>query len=622
LSDILAEISPASTSVTPPSAHEGSKPSQKGWGAHYLGNDNVSFRIWVPQAAKISLRIGGHIHAMKPQADGWLELTLPDISPGTAYRFVLPDGTAIPDPASRSQHGGIKGDSLVIDHSRFPWKNTEFQTLKWEKSIIYELHIGTFTDEGTFAAAQTRLPYLRALGITAIEVMPVAEFEGLRGWGYDGVLLYTPHHVYGSPDDMKSFVDAAHGHGIQVILDVVYNHFGAVGNYLPSFAPDFFDPDLHTPWGSAIDFEKKAVRDFFIDNALCWLRDYNLDGLRIDAVHEIHDEHSSPHFIEELSQRVHHQLADRPRHLIIEDSKNSIRFLDPAETKVPCEAAWNDDFHHVVHVIASGEKTGYYADFADTPWFFLARSLAEGFVFQGEPAGNNEGKPLGDPSTHLRPQTFVDFLQNHDQIGNRAFGERLAQLSDPKLMRLLTAILILSPHIPLIFMGEEYGETNPFMFFCDYEGEMAEIVRNGRKKEVGNFCDMSNVKNLDNLPDPNAIKTFKTSKLNWENLAKPEGLRHLQHMRDLISKRLEYVVPALAEAEGNSGHTLHARGGAIAVDWQLGSKRLQLRANMSEDEVALPRHQGTIIHHEMPDGTREVAEGSLSPMSLIFSIAG
>ncbi len=433
------------------------------WGAAVTGPGEVDFRLWAPGQKGLRLRLGDKDLPMLAAGDGWFELRADNVEPGAPYAFVLADGLAVPDPASRRQQGDVHGSSLVTDPDAYAWRNAAWKGRPWEEAVIYEMHVGTFTPQGTFAAAGKRLAHLASLGITAIELMPVAQFSGDRGWGYDGVLLYAPHRAYGTPDEMKGFIDAAHGHGLMVLLDVVYNHFGPDGNYLPRLAPEFFDPAEKTPWGPAIAYGQEPVRRYAIENALYWLGEFRLDGLRLDAIDQIRDATSAVHMLVDLAREVRQKWPDRYIHLTTEDNRNitALHERDAQRDVALYTAEWNDDFHNAAHAIATGESEGYYAHFAENAVAKLARSLAEGYVFQGDAAWGDNGR--GEPSSHLPPTTFIDFLQNHDQTGNRAFGERLTLLADPAMLRALSAILALSPHIPMFFMGEEYRRDSPVL---------------------------------------------------------------------------------------------------------------------------------------------------------------
>ncbi len=569
------------------------------WGARLNGDGGARFRIWAPGTETLSLQLNGRTVPMERDGGGWFEHHAQDVQAGTPYAYVLPDGLAVPDPASRAQAGDVHGPSLLTDPESYRWRNTDWQGRPWEETVLYELHIGTFTPEGTFRAAIERLPHLAALGITAVEIMPVAQFAGNRGWGYDGVLLYAPHRAYGSPDDMKAFVDAAHGLGLMVLLDVVYNHFGPDGNYLPALAPDFFHLERRTPWGGAIAYEKEPVRRFFVENALYWLHDFHLDGLRFDAVDHIHDE-ADPEILVEFAQSIRAAFPGRHIHLTTEDNRNVTNLHErDSENRVPLYTAeWNDDFHNVAHVVASGETDAYYEDFAAEPLRLLARASAEGFAYQGEISIHGENKPRGYPSAHQPPSAFVDFLQNHDQVGNRALGDRLILLSRETKLRVLQAMLLLSPHIPLLFMGEEWGEVRPFYFFTDFHGELAKAVREGRRREFAKFPAFDTEDEQKQIPDPNAEQTFNASKIDWHRQDTDKGADWLAFTKRLLALRHEHIVPLVKAGGAHSGRVLKAEKDVIAVDWRLGASLLQLRATFSEGPHEVPPVDGRVIFAE------------------------
>lgn len=567
----------------------------KAWGAEFVRDGDVRFRIWAPAAETMTLRLEGGEAEMGRLDGGWFELLASGVRPGSEYSFVLPDGRSVPDPASRAQAGDVHGPSLVVDPTTYPWKNSDWAGRPWVEAVIYELHVGTFTQEGTFRSAAGRMRHLAELGVTAVELMPVGQFSGRRGWGYDGVLPYAPHSAYGTPDDLKHLVDEAHGCGLMVLLDVVYNHFGPDGNYLPLYAPDFFDPERRTPWGDAIAYQREPVRQFFIDNACYWLEEFNLDGLRLDAVDQVRDK-SDPELLLDLAWKVRAEFPDRHIHLTTEDNRNVTYLHARHDGRISgYTAEWNDDFHNAAHVLLTGEQEGYYEDFADAPLRHLGCALATGFAYQGEPSPHAGGKPRGEPSGDLPPTAFVDFLQNHDQVGNRAFGERLSVLAANAPREALAAILLLSPHIPLLFMGEEWGETRPFLFFTDFHGELGDAVREGRRREMAGFSAFAEQAGNRIVPDPNAVETFEVSKLDWESADSEQALEHLDLYRRLLSLRRKFIVPLLDDIAPMPGEVVAGADGYLAVDWRAGKTVLRLRANLSDRPLARPEQEGEVI---------------------------
>lgn len=587
------------------------------WGAKLIEGNGARFCLWAPGADALSLRHRGRDISMEHIGDGWFEVIVVEASADDEYMFVLPDGRAVPDPASRRQAGDVHGPSLIVD-PRYQWQNSGWRGRPWEEAIISEIHIGTFTPEGTFRAAAEKLTHLAETGITAVEVMPVAQFAGNRGWGYDGVLQYAPHCAYGTPADFKAFIDTAHGLGIMVLLDVVYNHFGPEGNYLPSYAPGFFREDRETPWGAAIDFGRNPVRHFFIENAIYWIDEFRLDGLRLDAVEQIHDT-SEKHVLSAMADEVKAAFADRQVHLVVEDQRNLVELLDRDESGAPkaYEAEWNDDFHHVAHIIATGETIGHYKPFADQLWHKLRIALQHGFIYPDRT--DPPELPVGE-RRYLPPTAFVDFLQNHDQIGNRAFGERLVSLSDPDMLDALTAILLLSPHIPFLFMGEEYRERQPFYFFTDYTGELAKIVREGRMAEAEGFGGLKAERSLADLPDPNAFSTFENSKLDWQLRESEEGRKNLAFVSELLALRKTYIVPLLWQSWAIGSDVLEAPEGAVAVSWKFANLTLALRANLSGQALILPSVAGTVIYERYGKTGKPAEDGALPPHSVVFAV--
>jgi malto-oligosyltrehalose trehalohydrolase len=519
----------------------------KSWGAE-LVEGGARFRLWAPSQQRLSLRPaqGGADLPMTEAGEGWFELTTDAVRPGEGYSFVLADGMAVNDPAARAQVDGVNGPSLLVDPRAYEWGTGDWKGRPWEETVFYELHTGTFSPEGTFDGIRRRLDHFVETGITCVELLPVAQFGGNRGWGYDGVLLYAPHVAYGGPDGLKRLVDEAHARGLMVFLDAVYNHFGPDGNYLGLYAPGFFHPENKTPWGAAIAYEKRPVRDFIIENALYWLEEYRFDGLRLDAIDQIAKQTDEP-VLEEIAEAIRARITDRHVHLTTEDERNitSLHERDEQGRVKLHSGEWNDDVHHVFHTLSTGESEGYYVDYSEEPVSQLARALATGFVYQGEVSQHHGGKTRGVSCAHMPPSAFVNFLQNHDQIGNRAFSERITNLAKPRDVEAMLAILLLSPQIPLLFMGEEWGETNPFSFFTDFHGELGDAVREGRRMEFAKFSAFNSEENRAKIPDPNAETTFAASKLDWDKLSDPDHKARFSLVKHLLQIRREEIVPRL-----------------------------------------------------------------------------
>ncbi|KXF78484.1 malto-oligosyltrehalose trehalohydrolase [Paramesorhizobium deserti] len=588
------------------------------WGASLQEDGSAVFRLWAPAVEHLRLRLDGEEHEMQPLAEGWFEFRAGDLEEGAAYQFVLPDGMTVPDPASRAQASDVHGPSLLTSPA-FDWKVRDWTGRPWDEAIIYELHPGTFSSEGTFDGIRRKLDHLAETGFTAIELMPVAQFSGNRGWGYDGVLPYCPHSAYGGVKGLKRLVDAAHERGLMMILDVVYNHFGPDGNYLHTYAPDFFDPDRHTPWGPAIRFEEPAVRAFILDNPVYWLEEFRFDGLRFDAIDQI----ETP-ILEDMARGIRERFAGRHIHLTTEDERNIVALhpCDAENRRILFTAEWNDDFHHAAHCLATGEDAGYYAGFADNPAGHLARALAEGFCYQGEPYAPRQGKPRGEPSAGQPPTAFVDFLQNHDQIGNRAFGERLTVLADEETVELLTAVLLLNPQIPLVFMGEEYGETNPFLFFTGFHGSLAKAVREGRRREFADFGHFSDEK-AEEIPDPNALSTFEASMLGWHRMETGPGRRRLDLFRRLLELRRTHLVPYLHAMKSMQGQAERLDDDALCVRWHMASRMLCMVVNFGTANVAIEKDfTGFDAIYESRDGLlAALTQGRAPPASVAFLLA-
>ena len=563
------------------------------FGAQYA--DGVArFRLWAPACGRVDLVLDGKSVAMAARDGGWHEASA-SARPGATYAFHVDGGEPVADPASRFNPHDAKGPSALVDPRAFDWRDDDWRGRAWREAVIYELHVGTFTPRGTFAAAIEKLDHLADLGVTAIEIMPVADFVGSRNWGYDGVLPFAPDASYGTPDDLKRLVVEAHARGLMVLLDVVYNHFGPDGNFLARYAPQFFSDRHRTPWGAAINFDgpgAQAVRAFFVHNALYWIEEFHLDGLRLDAVHAIADD-SPKHIVTEIAEAIAAGPGrERHVHLVLENDRNEARLLDPARG-AHATAQWNDDWYHAMQILVCGDKRGFRADYAAEPERKLARAFAEGYVYQGERSGFRKAA-RGEPSEHLPPEAFIDFLQNHDQVGNRPRGERLCQVVDANALRLAVAMLLLAPATPMLFMGEEFDAATPFLYFCDYSGDLARAVTEGRRNEFAEVAAASDV------PDPNARETFEASKLDWESLARPEHSVPLARYRALLALRREYLLPRLvAGARVGARFSTHGDG-AVAVDWALADgSRLHLRANVSAKPApSMPAARGTLLHAE------------------------
>lgn len=552
----------------------------------------IRFRLWAPTQQRVTLVLEDKSAeiAMVRRDDGFFEAFVGGVGEGALYRFALADGSRVPDPASRFQPYDVHGPSETIDHAAYPWGD-DWAGQSWDDTVLYELHIGAFTPEGTLLAAAQKLRHLANLGVTAVEIMPVGDFPGRWGWGYDGVLPYSPDASYGRPDDFKAFVEAAHRHGVSVLLDVVYNHFGPEGNYLPLYAPDFFTGRHQTPWGDAINFDgpdSGPVRQFFIQNAEYWIEEFHLDGLRLDAVHEIKDD-SRPDVLNELAQRLRSRF-ERPIHLLLENESNDPkRLIRRGGKPLRYTAQWNDDVHHVLHVAATHETSGYYGDYGETS--LLASALAEGFAYQGQTMPYR-GAARGGPSADLPPDAFVAFIQNHDQVGNRAFGERLHGLAPPEIVRALASVYLLLPQTPMIFMGEEWGAGQPFPFFCDFEDELADAVRKGRREEFSRFPDFADPARVALIPDPLAKATFLSAKIDWNRI---DG-GHLALYGALLTLRREHVRPLLPDiARGGAAVVLGEQ--AVRVAWRAGPRRLLLDANLSDRRVEFPASPAPFWRH-------------------------
>jgi maltooligosyltrehalose trehalohydrolase len=573
-----------------------------------LADGEARFRLWAPGAETIELCLGSgageEVQPMAKREDGWFALARSGVRPGARYRYRVDGNLRVPDPASRWNPDDVHGASELVDPEAYDWRDAAWRGRPWHDAVLYELHVGTFSPRGDYAGVEERLDYLAQLGVTAIELMPLADFPGGRGWGYDGVLPYAPETAYGRPEELKRLIDAAHAKGLMMMLDVVYNHFGPEGNYLHAYAPQFFTDRHQTPWGAAIDFEgpaSRTVRDFFVHNALYWLEEFHFDGLRFDAVHAIHDG-SKPDIVEEIADAVRAGPGrGREIHLVLENDSNRARYLERDAAGRPRRhtAQWNDDAHHAFHVLVTREADGYYADYADRPALRLGRCLAEGYAYQGEPSAFRGGEPRGEPSAGLPPAAFVDFLQNHDQVGNRALGERISQLAaPPAALKAATAVLLLAPSPPLLFMGEEFAAATPFLFFCNFGGELARAVTEGRRREFEGFEKFRDPRGAAAIPDPGDPKTFERSRLDWASVSSPPHSEALALYRTLLELRRREIVPLVGRMQGGRASFREIGERALEVRWPTDTgAELILFANFGDAVARLAsRPDGRLIY--------------------------
>jgi len=520
----------------------------------------VRFRVWAPERRSVSLVLEAPAseRPLEAEVGGYWTTLVPDLPPGTLYRYRLDGDGPFPDPASRFQPQGVHGPSAVVAADAYPWADRGWTGVPLDDLVVYELHVGTFTPAGTLAGVGERLDHLVDLGVSAIELMPLADFPGTRNWGYDGVDLFAPSRAYGSPDDLRRLVDESHSRGLAVHLDVVYNHLGPDGAYLGLFSPFYFSETHQTPWGKAVNLdgpESGHVRAFFIENAQHWVHEYHLDGLRLDACHALIDD-SPRHFLGELQERIRESVPDREVLVIAEDSRNQVEMVLPsARGGLGLDAVWADDLHHQVRVGLAGDRDGYYADFSGS-MEDLARTIRDGWFFQGQ-SSRHWGGPRGTDPRSAPPRRFVVCLQNHDQVGNRALGERLHHDVEPAVWRAASALLLLLPETPLLFMGQEWGATSPFLFFTDHHEELGHLVTEGRRKEFADFRAFTDPAARARIPDPQAEETFERSRLDWSEMGKEPHRGLLLMCRSLIALRKEarlgslerdrYRVAALAE---------------------------------------------------------------------------
>ena len=585
------------------------------FGAQLIGaaraKPQTRFRFWAPSCRAVQVVFddaraddGSPIPPleMTDTGSGWFEAQAP-CGPGTRYRYRIDDGQEVPDPASRFQPQGVHGPSLVLDPRAYAWQHAQWMGRPWEETVLYELHVGAL---GGYRNVAARLPALAALGVTAVELMPLNDYPGERGWGYDGVLPYAPHAAYGTPDELKTLIDTAHGLGLQVFIDVVYNHFGPDGNRLGDYAKPFFRTDAKTPWGDAPDFERFEVRDFFCDNALYWLTEYRFDGLRIDATC-VHENES---WLRELSDHVEARIEEgRHVHLVLENERNAANLLG-----THFDAQWNDDAHHALHVLLTGETDGYYGPFASHPIRQLARVLAEGIE--------------SDNETTLPPSALVMFLQNHDQVGNRARGERLRTLSNDDALRAATALYLLTPQIPLMFMDEEYGSTQPFQYFAAYTGDLADALRAGRAREFASFTAYRDPAQRTRLPDPNDARTFADSSPPLDTCLDGDRRTWMHFYKSALAVRARLLTPRLSHARALGATVLTDDAGndyaALVAHWRLADGEiLTLALNLGHEAVPLNHEPDGMIVFETPDRARDrIDEGLLPAYSCVAWMTG
>jgi maltooligosyltrehalose trehalohydrolase len=539
-----------------------------------------TFEVWAPGAATVAVRIDGRDSAMARRDAGYCSVSVADVQAGAGYSFILDNGQPLPDPRSAWQPCGVHGPSRLVDHSSFEWSDQHWQARPLSGAIVYELHIGTFTPAGTFRAAIECLEHLVQLGVTHIELMPIAEFSGDWGWGYDGVDLYAPHHAYGAPDDLKALVDACHGEGLAVLLDVVYNHFGPAGNYAGQFGP-YTTEAYKTPWGPAVNLDhagSREVRRFFCDNALMWLRDYHFDGLRLDAVHAFID-HSAIHFLEQLSTEVDALASQYGRHLVLiaESDLNDPRIVTSRDANgYGIDAQWSDDFHHALHSVLTGEHNGYYEDFGSLAQ--LGKAMRQAYVFDACYSPHRD-RIHGRAPLKLSGHRFVGYAQNHDQVGNRAQGERLSHLVSVGRQKIAAALVLTSPFVPMLFQGEEFGASTPFLYFTHHEdGDLARKVSEGRRSEFQAFG-----WNPEQVPDPQDPATFERSKLDWSEVHTEPHASLLRWHKDLIALRRSQ--PPLADGRM---HEVETRFDERAKWFCVRRGDVEVICNLNSDRQAIP----------------------------------
>jgi maltooligosyltrehalose trehalohydrolase len=559
-------------------------------GADVLSSGGVRFRVWAPRRRRVEVELvggprGGTPHQpevirLEAEGDGYFSGTYPRAGQGTLYRYRIGD-KSVPDPASRFQPKGPHGPSMVVDPTRFPWSDADWPGIVLRGQVLYEMHVGTFTREGTWAAAERELPALAELGVTAVELLPVADFPGRFGWGYDGVALFAPCRLYGTPDDFRRFVDRAHGLGLGVILDVVYNHFGPEGNYLKEFSDDYASAAHESEWGETLNFDEAnsgPVREFILANAGYWVEEFHLDGLRVDATQEFYDQ-SPDHILTEIARRVREAAGGRKVLVIGENEPQRAKIARPAARGGhEFDALWNDDFHHVATVFLTGRREAYYGDYRGVPQEFVS-VFRRGYLYQGQ-LDVRQGKRRGAPTDGLPPETFVNYLQNHDQVANTMRGWRLNRLGSPNLVRALTAVQLLAPGTPMLFQGQEFAATSPFLYFGDHEPDLARKMYKDRKKFLSQFPSLRLPESQAELPDPADPATFERCKLDHAERERHAEVYQLH--RDLLRLRREDPVFRDQGGGGLDGAVLGEAAFVIRYYGQGGDDRL-LVVNLGAD---------------------------------------
>lgn len=582
------------------------------FGPRLLQDGRIRFSLWAPNAKQVTLSLQNkgaeRLLAMSNEAEGWFSIITDLAAAGSRYQYLIDGKHYVPDPASRHQPDDVHNASEVIDPKAYRWIDTDWRGRPWEETVFYQIHVGTFTPEGSFAGVTSKLDYLADLGVTAIQLMPLAEFAGKHNWGYDVVLPFAPDSRYGAPDDLKDLIASAHGKGMMVFNDVVYNHFGPEGNYLHKYAKAFFNKRHHTPWGNAINFDGKHsqwVRRFFIDNALFWLEEYHFDGLRFDAVQTIMDD-SDVDFLHELAEAVRQGPGKhRHIHLVLENDDNCATYLHPQANGVKkYDAQWNDDFHHSLHVLLTGEHYVYYRDYKQRPIRHLARCLTEGFSYQGEISEFRNGKKRGEPSLDLPLDAFVAFLQNHDHIGNRPFAERIAKLCPPEALRAATALLLLQPSPPLLFMGQEWASSSPFNYFVDFPENLGKSVTKGRIGELVKYLPASRTQ--PELPLPTHERTFQETKLIWDETQQAPHKAWLAFHKELLDIRRRKIIPLITAIKPGSSHFRLFSDKGLSAHWPCSNgSKLTLLANLSSDSITFEKdYQGSILYTTHPNITK------------------